>query len=1278
MSMSLLQALERVARRFRRERLFSSLAICWMVWALVGCGMKTSWFQEAAASIDERWLLGSLVAAAIVSGGLCVAWAQRRARDPRWVARRIEAKHPELKTGLLAAVEEIGATPSGRLGFLQTAVIRAALDHRRKRDWNETVPTWTLRGAMVAHAAALVALLVVVIAISPFARSDVGGSRSIRLARSGASVEIDPGNIEIERGTSLLVVARFHRAVPAEASLVVQSKSQPESRRAMTRSLEDPTFAGRVESVETDLAYRVEHRSGSTETYQVKVFEYPELVRTDAKLVFPSYTSLEPKTVEDIRHVTAVEGTELTLLCRLNKKVATARLVDAKDEAIELTPSEAGSQTYRATMTLSVPRRFKVQLVDAEGRTNKLTSEIVVNVTLNHPPVVKNTQPAHDVRVSPIEELSLKAEIEDDYGLTRHGLTYSLAGGEVREIVLKSPAAGRRQVRAEHLLDFEGLQAVPDQLVTYFFWGEDVGPDGQPRRSSGDMYFAEVRHFEEIFRQGEQPPGGSAQNEQQEGGQDNARDSDQLAELQKEIINGTWKLVRRETRAKPTEKLAEDGKVLQEAQQSAIEKADGLAERLQDAASKASLEQATRLMKDAEKRLADVADNASIKALNPALAAEQGAYQALLKLRAREFQVIRNNSRRQQQGSRGSGNRMSQRQLQQLELTSDENRFEEQRSAKAREENLSQREREQREMRQVLSRLRELAQRQSDVNERLKELQSALEAAKTAEAKQEIERQLKRLRDQQQQILRDTDELRERMEQEANRERMADAKEQMEQGREHVRQASDALEQGQLSQALTEGTRAGRKLNDVREDLRKNAANRFTEEATDMRNQARQLSQDQQKLSEQLEAGKETEKHALRDSGERKQVREGLDRQEKRLDQLLEQMRRNVEDAEESEPLLAKELYDTVRKAGEQKIPDAIKASQQLVDLGIGEEAAKASRHAGQGLDQLREGVERAVRSVLGDETAALKRAQTELEDLGAQLDREIAQATGAEPANRNRNESRPTPGQGRDSMDDPNRQQQPGQDGQGEGRDQQKGQRGQAREPQRGAPREKGQRPGQEQERDGQGQQPGERQGEQEGQQPGGEGRGQQGQQAGQDQQQDGQQQGGGEQQQGGQGGQRRPGQAQRRLRGGNPGEGEQRQPGEGNERQAGGGAETRGGPTGPGGPIRGEGFRQWSDRMRDVEELLDNPELRAEAARLRDRARGEREEYKRHSKDPDWKKLKDLVAEPIYELRNRIAEEIRRRESPDSLVPIDRDPVPPQFAEGVRRYYERLGSGK
>ena len=38
------------------------------------------------------------------------------------------------------------------------------------------------------------------------------------------------------------------------------------------------------------------------------------------------------------------------------------------------------------------------------------------------------------------------------------------------------------------------------------------------------------------------------------------------------------------------------------------------------------------------------------------------------------------------------------------------------------------------------------------------------------------------------------------------------------------------------------------------------------------------------------------------------------------------------------------------------------------------------------------------------------------------------------------------------------------------------------------------------------------------------------------------------------------------------------------------------------------------------DVEEMVDDPELRAEAARIRDRARGIRGEMKRHSQAPNW----------------------------------------------------------
>ena len=1230
-------ALDRVGRRFRHARLWGTLAVCWLAWAILGLGLSALLDRSLTLPLPGPWLLAAYASLAAATGLVGATLALRTARDRRWVARRIEARHPELAAGLLAAVEQDAAAPLGPLGFLQVAVIRQVLDHRRTHDWDQAVPTWTLRGSKLAHWSALGLLLFASFGLAGQSRSnDVRRASALALANA-ADLMVEPGDAAIERGNSLLVVARFGKGVPVEADLVIEGIEAAGSRRPMTRSLEDPTFAGRVESVEADFAYRVEFAGQTSESYRITVFEYPEVLRADAHLAYPVYTGLPSKTVEDIRHVTAVEGTVLTLFCRLNKEVASARLVDpnAPGATLALEPTQGDPQLYRATFPLADSRRFRVQLVDREGRPNKLPAEIAVNVTRNKPATVKVLRPAHDVRVSPVEELALQAQLDDDFGLIRHGVTVTRAGQEPKEVVLGTSGPQSKALKADHLIDFESLNVDPDQLVMYHFWAEDHGPDGRTRRSDGDMFFAEVRPFEEIFRQGEQPPSGESQ--QQQGQQNGAAEQAmELADLQKEIINGTWTLIRREAGAKPTATFADDARVLLDAQRSAIEKAGPLAEKLEDPASKASLDQATKFMEEAARQLARAADAPEVGALQPALVAEQSAYQALLKLRDREFNVVRGNSR-QRQGGRSAGG-PSQRQLQQLELTNEQNRYEEQRSA--REQAQSQREQAQAEDRQVLNRLRELARRQADLNERLKELQAALEAAEDQEAREEIERQLKRLRDQQQQVLRDTDELQERMESEPNRDRMADARQQVEQGREHVRQASEALENGQLAEALTEGTRAGRQLEDLREELRRQTSDRFDEDLTAMRDQARHLDETQEALTEKLEAKDDPDqaRPSLRQDDRRQEIQAGLEDQEEQLDRLLETMRQTVQDAEETEPLLAKGLFDAIRQAQEQRIPDALKAAEQLAELGIADEAARASKHAGKGLDQLREGVERAAESVLGDETAALRRARAELDDLAEQVGREIALASGDEPTN---------PGEGpRDGQADPDqRRRSPGLRS--------------AQDPNGEPPEE--QDPGQAAGQPGRGQPP---------QDP-------QSGQSGQREQQQGQQ-GQGQQ---GQGQQGQQGQGQQQGQQGQQGQG---QPGQGG--QQGGGGRRAGldqladtlGQGGPGGPITGEGFRQWSDRMRDVEELLDDPELRSEAARIRDRVRGAREEFRRHSKEPDWTQLQSLVAEPIRELRDRVAEEVRRRESPDSLVPIDRDPVPPQFAEGVRRYYERLGSGR
>jgi hypothetical protein len=112
-----------------------------------------------------------------------------------------------------------------------------------------------------------------------------------------------------------------------------------------------------------------------------------------------------------------------------------------------------------------------------------------------------------------------------------------------------------------------------------------------------------------------------------------------------------------------------------------------------------------------------------------------------------------------------------------------------------------------------------------------------------------------------------------------------------------------------------------------------------------------------------------------------------------------------------------------------------------------------------------------------------------------------------------------------------------------------------------------------------------------------------------------------------------------------------------------------------GPRGPITGDNYGEWSDRLRNVEEIVDSPDLRNAVAAARERARLLRQDYNRNLKKPDWAVIQKEVIQPLVEVRNHISDELARRESKDSLVPIDRDPVPNRYADSVRKYYEELG---
>ena len=87
--------------------------------------------------------------------------------------------------------------------------------------------------------------------------------------------------------------------------------------------------------------------------------------------------------------------------------------------------------------------------------------------------------------------------------------------------------------------------------------------------------------------------------------------------------------------------------------------------------------------------------------------------------------------------------------------------------------------------------------------------------------------------------------------------------------------------------------------------------------------------------------------------------------------------------------------------------------------------------------------------------------------------------------------------------------------------------------------------------------------------------------------------------------------------------------------------------------------------------------PGVAEKVSKARDQIRSFSREFKRHSKKPQWDLVEKQVLNPLKEARERILEELARRDDQPTLAPIDRDPAPNRFIDAVKRYTEQLGRG-
>ena len=799
------------------------------------------------------------------------------------------------------------------------------------------------------------------------------------------------------------------------------------------------------------------------------------------------------------------------------------------------------------------------------------------------------------------------ARVQDDFGIHRTGIRVSVGDSEPSDIELSSPGEStKKKTELQHLIDLESLQAKADQLVTYHFWTEDLDRDGQPRRIESEMYFAEVRPFEEIFRETDASATQQRQAQQQQQGSESAQQAEELAELQKKILSATWNLLRGNPKSNPdaSQSIQEQLPILLESQNQALEQTEALKEQLQAPNAAQDLLKVQSSMREAIAELNQTGSETPSVALRGAIKQMRGAYEGLLRLRAREHEVSQSQQQQSSnQRSQSASERNRQEQIQQLQLEQDPSRYEEESQPMTEEENS------QREMRQVMNRLDELARRQEDLNEQVRELDLALQSAKDEQEKKELQERLEQLREDQQELVQDADELLERMNEPESRNALEESRRQIENAREQMQQSERQLREAQPSAALNSGTRAEQSVDQTREQLREQSSESLQRDVQQLIEQAQKVAKNQAELERQLreqanlparvpeaktngpgrsdpttsepEANSPRRESLLRSDAELNQEGNVPERnledwkeQKQRYLDLLNRIKDTVEQAEGSEPLLAEQLYETYRDASRSPTEQRLDRIPMMIERGMEQPAVEESGEVSKELQGLRERIENSTQSVLGSEEESLRRAIKEIDQANRAIESEIEQRLGQD-SSQDVNAMQPPEGQ------PPEGQPSQGQPSQGQPSEARSS--SQAREP---SPRsaldaleERMQRAG------------------------------------------------------------------------------------------GGGGLESSS-------PLMGEDFAQWTDRLRDIEELVRDPELKAQAARVREAARDFRKEYKRHSKEPQWELVKKMISNPLQELQRRVQEELVRKTAKENeLVPLDRDPVPDRFRSELDSYFERLG---
>jgi hypothetical protein len=1011
--------------------------------------VRARWSRRAFL---RAWMLGAITAGAMLMVGLLAVWliAQegiplvvvvatvglvagialsfaflplRRQPSDRQIARFIEEQAGGLDEVIVTAIDKIDIKidPQGDrhsspvVDLLVGDAIRAA----RSVDPHRIV---THDSMVRAAAGGVIGSIVFAVAFWFFAPS---ASRAIDVAGaylfpSFYAIEVTPGSIKVREGQPVTVTARISGVeggvVPTltvgQGDAARSARMNPSDGKPGTSS---DVYTITLNNITASFPYVVTAGSARSAEFMVEVIRPVKVSRIDLKYNYAPGIGLESHVEEDGGDIFAPAGTKVQLTITADKPVARGQLTLVDGQAIALS---GHNQVFTADLIVTKDASYRVALNDVDGLSNDGGTEYFIRMLNDRPPDVRILRPAGDKHVSPLEEVVIEARADDDYGVRSLELVIKSAAGKEKVIPFDSRsdatrveslaqgrpsdsgaprgsavAQGTPVVAGAHTVFLEDLKVMPGDVVTYYARATDVGRGRKSTESRSDIFFLEVKPYEEEFVASESQGGGMS-------GQQETGLEDLIAQ-QKDIMAATWKLDARARRLGAGAQSALDVKAIAQAQGALKSKTEEVAAQMAGmlaAQRRRQGPQGRGLTRPGDEPLPRAIEAMSRAAgeldrlrVASALPHEEQALAELLKAASeiRRRQVALQQAR----GGGGNGNR-EQPDLSTLfdqELRKKQETNYEQQSTTTDNQN------QQKDEKDPLAEIRELARRQ----EGLSKQQRDLARNKDQMTPEEVKRQLERLTRDQEELRRQAEELSKKMQAAqgsngskgssgsssssgSNSSSGSGESQQLREASEQMRQAAGDLRNQDPQQASARGTKAGEQLRGLEQRMQGSRPDERRRATGDLQLEARQLADAERRL------GNEASRTAAGAAGE--DARRRLAAEQERLADRTQRLGESVKQmaAGGGEPEERQAMSEAGRELDRQNVAGRMRESAQAMRSGQkagsrepGAEPGAGNRESGAESEQIARALDK-----VADQLGSANGRDTEAARLSEQLSR--------------------------------------------------------------------------------------------------------------------------------------------------------------------------------------------------------------------------------------------------------------------------------------------------